>query len=106
MKRRLKPLTVEALQGADASRPTSARSKTSRTSGATGGVLPVGGKKKEAKGKKEEKKKAVSKIRSNLMNPNQVAVNNQMTINSLMSSTLKELSQDQNEPLLPCQDKN
>jgi len=30
------------------------------------------------------------------MNPNKVAVNNQMTINSLMSSTLKELSQDKN----------
>jgi len=44
----------------------------------------------------EEKKKAVSKIRSNLMNPNNVAVSNQMTINSLMSSTLKELSQDKN----------
>jgi hypothetical protein len=62
MKRRLKPLTVEALQlGADASRPTSSRSKASRTSGATGAVLPVGGKKKEANGKKEEKKKEEKK---------------------------------------------
>ena len=31
------------------------------------------------------------------MNPNKVAANNQMTINSLMSSTLKELSQDKNK---------
>ena len=62
LKRRLKPLTVEELQqGGEGSRPTSARSRMSKASAATGGL---GGakKKEEKKVKKEEKKKEDKKV--------------------------------------------
>ena len=59
LKRRLKPLTVEEVQGGEAGRPGSARSGASRKSGATagGGAVAPAKKKDDKKGKKEDKKK-------------------------------------------------
>eukprot|EP00802_Teleaulax_amphioxeia_P005873 Tamp_05877.p1 GENE.Tamp_05877~~Tamp_05877.p1 ORF type:complete len:818 (-),score=285.58 Tamp_05877:401-2806(-) len=62
LKPRLKPLTEKELQqGGDGSRPTSARSRASKTSAATGGGMGTAKKKEEKKGKKEEKKKEEKK---------------------------------------------